>query len=237
MLEVRQASRTFNNGLAGFKNVSFSIQEGETVGILGTSGCGKSTLLRVLSGLDKEFDGEIKIAEVGRTPIGMIFQEPRLMPWLTVKENILFGNKDVKKVEVQDYLDLVGLTDFGDYYPKDLSGGMAQRTAIARALIGQPGVLLLDEPFSALDAFTKMQLQDLLLKIQKKRLSTMVIVTHDIDEALYLCDRIFILGGQPGYLQAELTVEVTKPRDRGSSFLAEKKSEILNLLQIEKAVE
>jgi sulfonate transport system ATP-binding protein len=237
MLEVRQASRTFHNGLAGFKNISFSIQEGETVGILGTSGCGKSTLLRVLSGLDKEFDGEIKMAGVGRQPIGMIFQEPRLMPWLTVKENILFGNKEIKKEEVQDYIDLVGLSDFGNYYPKDLSGGMAQRTAIARALIGHPDVLLLDEPFSALDAFTKMQLQDLLLKIQKKRLSTMVIVTHDIDEALYLCDRIFILGGQPGYLQAELTVEVTKPRDRGSSFLAEKKSEILNLLQIEKAVE
>ncbi len=95
-------------------------------------------------------------------------------------------------------MNLVGLSDFGDYYPKDLSGGMAQRTAIARALIGEPDVLLLDEPFSALDAFTKMQLQDLLLKIQKNRLTTMVVVTHDIDEALYLCDRIFILGGHPG---------------------------------------
>ncbi|MDN7245606.1 ABC transporter ATP-binding protein [Planococcus shenhongbingii] len=237
MLEVKEASRTFNNGLAGFKNLSFSIQEGETVGILGTSGCGKSTLLRVLSGLDKDFEGEIKIAEAGEQPIGMIFQEPRLMPWLSVKDNILFGNKDVKNVEVRDYLDLVGLSDFGDYYPKDLSGGMAQRTAIARALIGQPAVLLLDEPFSALDAFTKMQLQDLLLEIQKKQLSTMVVVTHDIDEALYLCDRIFILSGQPGYLQAELTVEAAKPRNRGSALLAEKKSEILNLLQSKKVVE
>ena len=120
-------------------------------------------------------------------------------------------------------MDLVGLTDFANYYPKDLSGGMAQRTAIARALIGQPDVLLLDEPFSALDAFTKMQLQDLLLKIQKKHLSTMVIVTHDIDEALYLCDRIFILGGQPGHLQAELTSGSYKPQKSGSSFLAEEK--------------
>ena len=239
MLKVRQASRIFNNGLAGFENVSFSIKEGETVGILGTSGCGKSTLLRVLSGLDDDYEGEIKIAGAGRQPVGMIFQEPRLMPWLSVEENILFGSKDVKdeKEEVLDYLELVGLTDFKAYYPKDLSGGMAQRTAIARALIGQPDVLLLDEPFSALDAFTKMQLQDLLLKIQKKRLSTMVIVTHDIDEALYLCDRIFILGGQPGTLQAELSVEVTRPRDRGSSFLAGKKSEILDLLQLGKVVE
>ncbi|WP_082294913.1 ABC transporter ATP-binding protein [Sporosarcina ureilytica] len=237
MLKVKQASRTFNDGLAGFKNISFSIQEGETVGILGTSGCGKSTLLRVLSGLDQDFEGDIELAGIGEQPIGMIFQEPRLMPWLTVKENILFGAKDAKKVDVQEYLNLVGLSDFGDHYPKDLSGGMAQRTAIARALIGQPDVLLLDEPFSALDAFTKMQLQDLLLKIQKKRSTTMIIVTHDIDEALYLCDRIFILGGQPGTLQAQMSIETTKPRDRGDSFLASKKAEILDVLHIDKEVD
>lgn len=234
MLTVKKASRTFNDGLAGFKNVSFSIQEGETIGILGTSGCGKSTLLRVLSGLDEDFVGEIELSSLGKQPIGMIFQEPRLMPWLTVKENILFGVKDARNVDVEAYLKLVGLSDFGDHYPKDLSGGMAQRTAIARALIGQPDVLLLDEPFSALDAFTKMQLQDLLLKIQNRRLTTMIIVTHDIDEALYLCDRIFILGGQPGTLQTELVIETKKPRDRGDSFLAAKKAEILDVLQIEK---
>lgn len=238
MLEVKRATRTFNNGVAGFENVSFSIEEGETIGILGTSGCGKSTLLRVLSGLDRDFEGEINIAGMGDQPIGMIFQEPRLMPWLTVKENILFGAKDSKTAEasIQAYLNLVGLEDFGDYYPKDLSGGMAQRTAIARALIGQPDILLLDEPFSALDAFTKMQLQDLLLKIQKSRSTTMIIVTHDIDEALYLCDRIFILGGQPGTLQAQMSIELAKPRDRGNSFLASKKAEILDVLQIDKEV-
>lgn len=237
MLKVKKASRTFNDGLAGFKNISFSIQEGETVGILGTSGCGKSTLLRVLSGLDQDFVGDIELAGIGEQPIGMIFQEPRLMPWLTVKENILFGAKDAKKVDVQAYLNLVGLSDFGNHYPKDLSGGMAQRTAIARALIGQPDVLLLDEPFSALDAFTKMQLQDLLLKIQKKRSTTMIIVTHDIDEALYLCDRIFILGGQPGTLQAQLSIETKRPRDRGDLYLASKKTKILDVLQIDKGVE
>ncbi|MFC5591290.1 ABC transporter ATP-binding protein [Sporosarcina soli] len=239
MLTVKEATRTFNDGLAGFQNISFSIEEGETIGVLGTSGCGKSTLLRVLSGLDQNFEGAIEIAGAGEQPIGMIFQEPRLMPWLTVKENILFGAKDAKKKQgaIQEYLNLVGLSDFGDYYPKDLSGGMAQRVAIARALIGEPDVLLLDEPFSALDAFTKMQLQDLLLEIQKKRLTTMVVVTHDIDEALYLCDRIFILGGQPGTLQVEMPIEVAKPRDRGNAILAAKKAEILDLLHIEKAVD
>ena len=239
MLKVKQVTRTFNNGFAGFKDISFSIDEGETVGILGTSGCGKSTLLRVLSGLDGNFDGEIKIASLGKQPIGMIFQEPRLMPWLTVEENILFGSQDIKKDTqiVKEYIELVGLTDFANYYPKDLSGGMAQRTAIARALIGQPDVLLLDEPFSALDAFTKMQLQDLLLKIQKKHLTTMIIVTHDIDEALYLCDRVLILGGQPGRLQAEIPIDFKRPRDRGSSLIAAEKSKILNLLQFEKGAE
>lgn len=233
MLKVENASRTFNNGLAGFKNLSFAIQEGETVGILGTSGCGKSTLLRVLSGLDEGFEGDIELASLGEQPIGMIFQEPRLMPWLTVKENILFGVKDTKSVDVQEYLNLVGLSEFGNHFPKDLSGGMAQRTAIARALIGEPSVLLLDEPFSALDAFTKMQLQDLLLEIQEIRSTTMIIVTHDIDEALYLCDRILILGGQPGTLERELSVVGAKPRDRGDSNLAAKKAEILDVLHIE----
>ncbi|MEJ8767275.1 ABC transporter ATP-binding protein [Oceanobacillus sp. HCA-5259] len=233
MLKVENASRTFNNGLAGFKNLSFAIQEGETVGILGTSGCGKSTLLRVLSGLDEGFKGDIELASLGEQPIGMIFQEPRLMPWLTVKENILFGVKDTKSVDVQEYLNLVGLSEFGNHFPKDLSGGMEQRTAIARALIGEPSVLLLDEPFSALDAFTKMQLQDLLLEIQEIRSTTMIIVTHDIDEALYLCDRILILGGQPGTLERELSVVGAKPRDRGNSNLAAKKAEILDVLHIE----
>ncbi|GGN61968.1 ABC transporter ATP-binding protein [Oceanobacillus indicireducens] len=233
MLKVENASRTFNNGLAGFKDLSFAIQEGETVGILGTSGCGKSTLLRVLSGLDAGFEGDIVLASLGERPIGMIFQEPRLMPWLTVKENILFGVKDKKSVDVQEYLNLVGLSEFGNHFPKDLSGGMAQRTAIARALIGEPSVLLLDEPFSALDAFTKMQLQDLLLEIQEIRSTTMIIVTHDIDEALYLCDRILILGGQPGRLEGKLSIEEAKPRDRGDSNLAAKKAKILDVLHIE----
>ncbi|MFK4998308.1 ABC transporter ATP-binding protein [Bacillus sp. N9] len=129
-------------------------------------------------------------------------------------------------------LELVGLEGFEKHFPKDLSGGMAQRTAIARSLITEPDVLLLDEPFSALDAFTKMQLQDLLLSIWKRTQATMMLVTHDIDEALYLCDRIFILRGQPGELYAEIKVELEKPRSRGDATLAKKKSEILRLLDL-----
>ncbi|MBS4179293.1 ABC transporter ATP-binding protein [Lederbergia citrea] len=234
MLAVQNVTRTFNKGKAGFRNVTFSMKEGEIIGILGTSGCGKSTLLRVLSGLDDQYSGKFTLSKTDSDhKVGMMFQEPRLMPWLSVNDNICFGVKTAKQKELaKELLDLVGLNGFENHYPKDLSGGMAQRTAIARSLITEPDVLLLDEPFSALDAFTKMQLQDLLLSIWKKRQTTMVLVTHDIDEALYLCDRIFILRGQPGELYAEINIEQKKPRSRGDVTLAEKKAEILNLLDL-----
>lgn len=230
MLAVQNISRTFNNGKAGFRNVTFSIKEGEIIGVLGTSGCGKSTLLRVLSGLDEQYKGTFTLEN---HKVGMMFQEPRLMPWLSVQDNICFGvQSPEQKLLAKDLIELVGLDGFESHYPKDLSGGMAQRTAIARSLITEPDVLLLDEPFSALDAFTKMQLQDLLLSIWKNRQATMVLVTHDIDEALYLCDRIFILRGQPGELYAEIKIEQPKPRSRGDVALAEKKAEILSLLDL-----
>ncbi|OOE12833.1 ABC transporter ATP-binding protein [Fictibacillus arsenicus] len=235
MLQINRLKRTFNNNQAGFQNINFSVDKGEIIGILGTSGCGKSTLLRVLSGLDSNYEGKISSND-GKSNIGMMFQEPRLLPWLSVKDNISFGleKEERKSNKYQTYLDLVGLTGFDNHYPKDLSGGMAQRTAIARALITDPEVLLLDEPFSALDAFTKMQLQDLLLSIWQKKQTTMLLVTHDIDEALYLCDRIFILKGQPGEVFAEVTVEKPKPRTRGDAYLSKQKAHILNLLNVEK---
>lgn len=232
MLTLNNVTRTFDGGLAGVQNVTLSIKEGEVVGILGTSGCGKSTLLRVLSGLDEGYEGNFHFLNPQQT-VGMIFQEPRLMPWLSVEENILFGTESTKRNGLaKELLELVGLNGFEDHFPKDLSGGMAQRTAIARSLITEPNVLLLDEPFSALDAFTKMQLQDLLLSIWAKRKTTMALVTHDIDEALYLCDRIFILRGQPGELYAEIHIDQPKPRTRGAVTLAEKKAEVLNLLDL-----
>ncbi|MFG6496516.1 ABC transporter ATP-binding protein [Fictibacillus sp. UD] len=235
MLNVKRLKRTFNNDQAGFQNINFSVDKGEIIGILGTSGCGKSTLLRVLSGLDPHYEGKISSNEESNG-VGMMFQEPRLLPWLSVSKNISFGLKKEERTsnKYQTYLDLVGLKGFENHYPKDLSGGMAQRTAIARALITEPEVLLLDEPFSALDAFTKMQLQDLLLSIWQKKKTTMLLVTHDIDEALYLCDRILILKGQPGEVYAEVLVEKPKPRTRGDAYLSKQKAHILNLLNVEK---
>lgn len=236
MLSIQRLKRTFNNEQAGFKNINFSVHKGEIIGILGTSGCGKSTLLRVLSGLDTNYEGKIAAENEKKNNIGMMFQEPRLLPWLSVKKNISFGlpKEERSTNKYQTYVDLVGLTGFEKHFPKDLSGGMAQRTAIARALITDPEVLLLDEPFSALDAFTKMQLQDLLLSIWEKKQTTMLLVTHDIDEALYLCDRIFILKGQPGEIFAEVNVEKPKPRTRGDAYLSKQKAHILNLLNVEK---
>ena len=239
-LELRNISRTFADKTV-VKDVSFTAKPGEIIGILGTSGCGKSTILRAISGLDNEYDGEISIngkkTKQVHDETGFIFQEPRLLPWLTVIENITFGLSGKKRDKVsraEQYLKNVGLSDCEHLYPRQLSGGMAQRVAIARALVTSPEILLLDEPFSALDAFTKMQLQDLLLDIWKMYQSTMVLVTHDVDEAIYLCDRIIILRGQPGEIALEITIEEQRPRQRGSLALAELKTTILESLDLNK---
>ncbi|WP_404407455.1 ABC transporter ATP-binding protein [Jeotgalibacillus malaysiensis] len=233
MLTVKKASRLFKNGTAGFKHISFTVQKGEIVGILGTSGCGKSTLLRVLSGLEQAYSGTIHLNDGSGKGAGVIFQEPRLMPWLSVEDNVLFGFKNPAKYREQaaHYLSLVGLSEFSKALPRDLSGGMAQRTAIARALASKPSVLLLDEPFSALDAFTKMQLQDLLLDIWEEEKTTMVMVTHDIDEALHVCDRILVLSGQPGEVAAEIKISQPKPRSRSDLSLASYKEKIFSILE------
>ncbi|MFD2923290.1 ABC transporter ATP-binding protein [Halobacillus naozhouensis] len=232
MLAVDQVTRVFQNGKAGFKNVNIRLTKGEVVGVLGTSGCGKSTLLRVLSGLDVNYQGQIDTnVSDPEQAFGMMFQEPRLMPWLTVWENITFGiARKQNRDQALDLLQTVGLEGFENHYPKDLSGGMAQRVAIARSLLNRPEILLLDEPLSALDAFTKMQLQDLLLSIFEKHQTTTLLVTHDIDEALYLCDRVVIMRGQPGRIQSEISVDKPKPRRRGDVYLANLKEEILQEL-------
>src|SRR5690625_2621830 len=241
-LELKNVSRTFS-GKTVVQNISISVKPGEIIGLLGTSGCGKSTVLRAISGLDDGYDGEIdingkKTKEV-HDETGFIFQEPRLLPWLTVIENIIFGLKGKKKENLEraeQYLANVGLDDCGDLYPRQLSGGMAQRVAIARALVTSPEILLLDEPFSALDAFTKMQLQDLLLDIWNMYQSTLVLVTHDIDEAIYLCDRIIILRGEPGEITHEMSINDAHPRERGSERAAKLKTTILESLDLNKTI-
>ncbi|GAK10331.1 LOW QUALITY PROTEIN: alkanesulfonates ABC transporter ATP-binding protein [Geomicrobium sp. JCM 19038] len=232
-------SRTFDNGYKAFKPVSFHTEQSEIVGILGTSGCGKSTLLRAIAGLDLGFDGEISFQEqsvrIGTDHTGVVFQEPRLMPWLTVIDNVVFGlkgNKQEKREKGARLLRAVGLKDTEKLYPRELSGGMAQRAAIARALVTNPQLLLLDEPFSALDAFTKMQLQELLIDLWETNHTSMLIVTHDIDEALFLCDRVLIFRDQPGVLFKDLKIDLQRPRERGSLAMAEYKREILQSLDL-----
>src|SRR5690625_2429365 len=239
-LKLENISRTFADKTV-VKNITLAAKQGEIVGILGTSGCGKSTLLRAISGLDDDYQGEITIGgntskEVHDTT-GFIFQEARLFPWMTVLENVTFGLKGKKEEKIRlgkQYVNSVGLKGCEDLYPRQLSGGMAQRVAIARALVTSPEILLLDEPFSALDAFTKMQLQDLLLDIWKIYQSIIVLVTHDIDEAIYLCDRIIILRGEPGEITREITIDEAHPRERSSERAAKLKTTILESLDLNK---
>ncbi|MFZ6649269.1 ABC transporter ATP-binding protein [Undibacterium sp. TJN25] len=218
------------------RNMRLHLQQGEIVSLIGASGCGKSTLLSIASGLDRDFRGSIHLDGkplngVSRD-IGFIFQEPRLFPWLTVAENISFelGHAGASDPRVAALLGEVGLDGYADALPKQLSGGQAQRVAIARGLFTQPRILLLDEPFSAVDAFTRMKLQDLLIRVAQQHALTILLVTHDIDEALYLSDRILMLDTEPGAMRTEFTVTEPRPRKRADIHLASLKAEILEHL-------
>ncbi|HWP96082.1 MAG TPA: ABC transporter ATP-binding protein [Syntrophomonadaceae bacterium] len=204
-------------------NISFSVQSGEFISIVGSSGCGKSTLLRLIAGLERDYQGSIvlggKVIQGPGLDRGMVFQEHRLFPWLNVEENIGFGLKvqvDDRDKFVQYHIDLVGLQGFEKALPGQLSGGMAQRVAIARALINRPRVLLLDEPFGALDALTRIQMQMEILRIWEAERTTMILVTHDIDEAVFLGDRVIIMSNRPAHLKKVLDVPLPRPRDRSN---------------------
>ena len=225
--------------VVALNDVSVTIRPGEFITLIGPSGCGKTTFLRLVSGLDKATSGEITLdgeaivkASYER---GLVFQDPTLFPWLNIKENVAYGlrargvYKD-KKDEVGEFLRLVGLQGFEKSYPHQLSGGMAQRAALARALVNHPKVLLLDEPFGALDAFTRMNMQDELLKIWKDRKTTMIMVTHDVDEAIYLSDRIVVMSARPAKVEGIIEVNISRPRGRDIPEFLNLRTKILQIL-------
>ena len=232
-LVLSQLSKTFRLADGGrvdaLRDIELTVPGGSIVSIVGASGCGKSTLLRIIAGLETTYDGR---AELDGRPIrgpgrdrGVVFQEHRLLPWLTVHQNIAFGlaGQSVPEVRqrVAEHLELVGLAGFADAYPHQLSGGMAQRVAIARALANQPQVLLLDEPFGALDALTRIQMQQEILRIWQIERTTMILVTHDIDEAVFLGDEVLVMSARPGTIRTRIPVPLDRPRDRSSpEFIA-----------------
>jgi ABC-type nitrate/sulfonate/bicarbonate transport system ATPase subunit len=244
-LQLRQVTKSFPSPddlvarHAALQNVSLSLAAGELASLIGPSGCGKSTLLRLIAGLDSPDSGELF---VGSTPItrpsaerGLVFQDPNLFPWLTVRRNIeaglvARGLLHEKRHEVEELMRLVGLETFGNAYPHHLSGGMAQRVALARALINHPKLLLLDEPLGALDAFTRMRMQDEVLSLWQARRTTMLLVTHDIDEAIYMSDRIIIMTQRPGRIERTIPITLDRPRDRSSSDFFRLRGDILELL-------
>lgn len=208
--------------------IDLDVTPGEFLVIVGHSGCGKSTLLKIIAGLETPTSGTV---ELNGTPVGgpgpdrtMIFQEHRLFPWMNIRDNVEFGLRDrpaAERMEISNrLLKTVDLEEFADAYPAQLSGGMSQRAAIARALATNPEILLLDEPFGALDAFTKMELQEELLRIHAEQHGTMIMVTHDIEEAVYLADRIVVMSSRPGKIEEIVNVQLGRPRDRGSADFA-----------------
>ena len=241
LLELRDIRKSFS-GVRVLDDVSLSLAPGEVVSLLGPSGCGKSTLLRIAAGLDDEFAGSLERNPLlgfgpdgdsgrGGGGVGVVFQEPRLLPWLNVAQNVAFADGRAGDEKwVRQLLRDVGLEGRGEALPKQLSGGMAQRAAIARGLYGRPQLLLLDEPFSAVDAFTRMRLQDLVAELAQRYEVAILLVTHDLDEAFYLSDRVLILGGQPSRLTREIDVPLARPRDRRSGALASLRGQALTEL-------
>ncbi|WP_337174325.1 ABC transporter ATP-binding protein [Paludisphaera sp.] len=244
-LHVRDVSKAFRRAdgvrVEALDRVTLDVAAGEMVALIGPSGCGKSTLLRMIAGLERPTSGSLR---VGSRPIegpgaerGLMFQDPNLFPWKTVRRNIETGPAArgvlrEHRAEVDEYLRLTGLEPFADSYPHQLSGGMAQRAALARALINHPKVLLLDEPLGALDQFTRMRMQDEVVRIWRARRTTTVLVTHDIDEALYMCDRIVVMTPRPGRIERVMDVPLERPRHRNDPRFLELRSEILEMMHL-----
>ncbi len=235
MSRFEALTKTFG-AFAALGPLDLRITTERVVAIIGPSGCGKTTLLRVLAGLDAPSAGRVVIDEEPiegpRPDIGVVFQEPRLMPWLSVRENVALGVWDAPKAKrtaaVDAAIERVGLSRFAGVLPRQLSGGMAQRVGIARALVGEPRLLLLDEPFGALDPLTRLGMQDHLLEIVGTAVPTTIIITHDIDEALVLGDRVIVLHGPPARIARSIDVDLPRPRLRTSPAFGTLKAELLD---------
>ncbi|MBM6684257.1 ABC transporter ATP-binding protein [Faecalicatena contorta] len=219
--------------------INLTMKSGEFISLVGPSGCGKSTILRLVAGLIMPTTGKLTVDDneiQGPSPErGMVFQKPTLFPWLTVKDNIAFSLKMQGKLKgnedkVEKMLDVIGLGSFRDDYPGQLSGGMAQRVALVRSLINEPDILLLDEPLGALDAFTRMNMQDEILRIWQEKEQLAIMVTHDVDEAVYMGSRVIVMDSNPGRVVSDITIKEKYPRDRSSAMFVEYRNEILNKL-------
>jgi sulfonate transport system ATP-binding protein len=240
-LSLRGVGKSYgasSRSILALRDVSLELEAGDSVAIVGGSGCGKSSLLRIIAGLERQDAGAVVVgggAVSGPGPDrGLVFQEHRLLPWLTVRQNVAFGLSEhdmaVQRAVVEEQLALVGLTNFADAYPHQLSGGMAQRAALARALAPKPGLLLLDEPFAALDALTKEQLQEELLRLRESWRPTSLLVTHDVEEAIFLGDRVVVLSDRPGTVRRVVEVPLAHPRQRTSAVFSALRAEVLSEL-------
>ena len=238
ILEIKNVSKIFHTkekDVKAIDGISFNVNRGEFISIIGPSGCGKTTLLRLIMGIEKDYEGDIllngKRVEKPGIDRGVVFQDHRLLPWLTIEENLGLGLKTEKKqlaMEVEAILKKVDLSGFGKHYPRQVSGGMSQRASIARALLRKPEILLLDEPLGALDALTRFNMQSELEKIWLYNKTTMIMVTHDIEEAVYLSDRIVVLDSRPCKVKEIFNINLPHPRDRRSKKFEEYRTTVVS---------
>jgi ABC-type nitrate/sulfonate/bicarbonate transport system ATPase subunit len=242
-IQIRNVRKTFAQtegpDVVALNNISLDFNSGEFISLIGPSGCGKSTLLRLIAGLISPDEGRLSLDNTEITgpgyERGLVFQDPTLFPWKNIYENIAFGLRARKvyreeKHTIPEFFKLVGLEGFEKSYPHQLSGGMAQRAALARALVNNPKVLLLDEPLGALDAFTRMNMQDEILKIWEHRGMTTIMVTHDVDEAIYMATRIVVMSARPAKIEQLINVEIGRPRRRDDPDFLDLRAKILQIL-------
>ena len=250
MLQLKEVSKEFGSGknrVRSLQDINFEVNDGEIMAILGPSGCGKTTLLRIIAGLEQSSNGDVLLdgekVERPSPQFGMVFQEHALLPWLSVRRNVSIGlemrgiRQEETRGKAMQYLSMVGLQDSAERYPHELSGGMRQRVAVARALTLEPKLLLMDEPFSALDFQTRRQIQQDILQVHERTGKAIIMVTHSIEEAVYLADRLVLLSSRPGMVREVLKIDLDRPRDRTSPLFLKSLDYVLDSLSAPIATE